>query len=377
MNRTAALALLFLWFTLTSAPGHAHSLSDSYLNLELDSETVHGYWRISLADLELAVGLDQNRDGRISWGEILQQRDPINRHLLEHLQLRRGAQSCALAVGQHQLADLNSGTFLHVPLTGDCEGPDTMEVTYNLLFGIDASHRGILTVNLDQNTILRVFSPDIRSHNVSAKSASAWTAWTTFLVEGIWHIWIGTDHILFLFALLVPIALRSRNFAPPAGLAAVSGRHHRLFVDILKMVTAFTVAHSITLLLASLELVVLPSRLVESVIALSVAISGFNILYPITAGRPWLIAFAFGLVHGFGFAGVLGDLSLPDRHFVGSLLSFNIGVEIGQLVIVMGLVPALLLLGYNAGLRRLTLLSSGVLTIVIGLWWFMQRAFNL
>lgn len=176
-------------------------------------------------------------------------------------------------------------------------------------------------------------------------------------------------------ALLIPIVLgihqKVRELprsSPPA---------HILSVEILKVVTAFTVAHSVTLVLATLELIVLPVRLVESVIALSVAVSGLNIIFPFLRRYHWQMAFVFGLIHGFGFAGVLSDLSLPAGLFFGSLLGFNLGVEIGQLCIVLVLVPLLLVLGSRASSRRSTLIVSGIVISVFGLAWLAERSLGL
>src|SRR5207249_427471 len=149
-----------------------------------------------------------------------------------------------------------------------------------------------------------------------------------------WHIWLGFDHILFLLALLLPSVLRRG----PGGWEVVDGFRPAL-IKMLKIVTAFTVAHSITLSLATLGILRLPARLVESAIAASVILAAVNNIRPIFPHRGWMVAFAFGLIHGFGFANVLADLGLAKETLALALVGFNLGVEIGQLAIVTAFLP--------------------------------------
>ncbi|OFE12878.1 hypothetical protein PHACT_06770 [Pseudohongiella acticola] len=370
MIKRILLAALLIWPALASG----HSLSDSFIDLSVENQQVSGHWLIAVRDLELAVGVDQNMDRQVTWGEILQQRDAINEYALARLQLTMAGAECPLQTGEFQLEQRNSGVFLYLPLSGSCSSPGELAIDYNLLFDIDASHRGILNIAYNSESYLRLFSPSEPTHQLEQTgSAAALANLWTFLIEGVWHIWIGLDHILFLCALIIPIMLgRSRAERPGEPSAAASSS--AIFVDIFKVVTAFTVAHSITLILATLQIVVLPARLVESVIALSVAVTGLNIIFPIFRGRSWQIAFGFGLIHGFGFAGVLGDLALPTHLFISSLLSFNVGVEIGQLVIVAVLVPVLWLLDKTALTRRLTTIASGIVITGFGLLWLVERS---
>lgn len=370
MRNCIALVIALLWPTW----GFGHSLSDSFIDLSVDNQKIDGHWLIAVPDLELAVGVDRNLDTRVTWGELQQRRAAISDYALSGLLLSMGGSPCTLRTGDMQLEQRSTGVFVYLPLSGNCGSAGELVIDYSLLFDIDASHRGIVNLSYNGESLVRLFSPSEPTHRLSGNGGSGALAnlWT-FLIEGIWHIWIGLDHILFLCALIIPIILGNnarRNTLQTLGPATES----TIIIDIVKVVTAFTVAHSITLILASLQIVVLPSRLVESVIALSVAITGLNIIFPIFRGRSWQIAFGFGLIHGFGFAGVLGDLDLPAHLFVSSLLSFNIGVEIGQLVIVALLVPLLWLLGRVAMTRRLTLAGSGVVITGFGVLWLAERS---
>jgi len=191
-------------------------------------------------------------------------------------------------------------------------------------------------------------------------------------VDGIWHIWRGYDHILFILTLLLPAVLQrdGGRWLPVASL-------RRAFLHTAAIVTAFTLAHSITLSLATLGVISLPSRLVESVIAASIIVAALNNLFPVVTRRLWLVAFTFGLVHGFGFASVLADLGLPKGSLLLALVGFNLGVETGQLAIVGAFLPiAFLLCGWRFYPRSVLQFGSAAVAGIAALW-FIQRAFDI
>jgi hypothetical protein len=145
---------------------------------------------------------------------------------------------------------------------------------------------------------------------------------------------------------------------------------------VFKIVTAFTVAHSLTLSLAALKMVTLPSRWVESAIAASVLLAALNNIRVIVRGRLWLVAFAFGLIHGFGFANVLTELGLPRQTLLLALVGFNLGVEAGQLAIVSLFLPLAFAvrrsLFYQKGVVRI----GSILIAIVAARWLMERLFN-
>jgi hypothetical protein len=146
---------------------------------------------------------------------------------------------------------------------------------------------------------------------------------------------------------------------------------------VFKVVTAFTVAHSITLSLAALAMIELPTRLVESGIAFSVVLAALNNLWPLIRRGRWLVAFAFGLIHGFGFASVLADLGLPRHALLPALVGFNLGVEAGQLVIVLAFLPLAYGLRRTWFYRRLIFAGGSAAIALVAAIWMLERLFAL
>ncbi len=364
-----ALCLLSL---LLALPALAHKASDSYLVLDVQGREVTGQWDIALRDIDFALGLDADGDGGITWGEVRARHAEIAAWALGRLALRRGGE-CRLAVADHLIDSHSDGSYAVLRLAGTCPSAGgELALDYSLLFELDALHRGLLRLGLDGSTQTAVLSPQRAEQRFAAGEVSRLAAFGQYLVEGIWHIWIGFDHILFLLSLLLPAVLvhEARCWRGVANFRLA-------LVEVLWVVTAFTVAHSITLSLAALGLVALPSRLVESAIAASVVLAAANNLKPLVEHRRWMVAFGFGLIHGFGFASVLAELGLPRETLVLSLLGFNLGVETGQLAIVAAFLPLAYALRGTGFYRRVVFVGGSLATLAIALVWFVERAFDL
>jgi hypothetical protein len=365
-------ALLALASVLLAAPAWAHKPSDSYLSLDVAEHQVRGQWDIALRDLDMAIGLDGDGNGELTWNEVRSRQEAISAYALSRLRLASAGTPCALRISGMLLDNHSDGAYAVLRFTGSCGAEvAALELDYRLLFDIDPQHKGLLQLRHGGQTSTAIFTPDSAHQVLRVAGASPLRQFGDYVRHGIWPIWIGFDHILFLLSLLLPAVLVYRN-------GRWSGRDtfRAAAVDVLKIVTAFTLAHSITLTLAAMGVVTLPSRLVESAIAASVVLAALNNLWPLLHGRRALVAFAFGLIHGFGFASVLLDLGLPKASLLLSLVGFNVGVEIGQVAIVLLFLP-LAFLARNTTLYRKGMLGAGSsLIVMLALVWLVERGLD-
>ena len=367
-------ALLSLLLALAAAAAQAHKPSDSYLALKVDGAALHGQWDIALRDLEFAIGLDADGNGEITWGELKAKRKEIEAYAFSRLSVVADGNTCALNAAGLLVDAHSDGAYAVLRFDPDCgvRVPAKVEVGYSLFFDLDPTHRGLMRYEHGGASQTWVLSPDKPTVTLRAGEASRLDQFLDYLQEGVWHIWIGFDHILFLLSLLLPSVLILKNNAwKPAE------RFRDTFWDVFKVVTSFTVAHSITLSLAALAVISLPSRLVESIIALSVVLAALNNLKPIVAERRWAVAFAFGLIHGFGFASVLTDLGLPQGTLLLALVGFNLGVECGQLAIVSAFLPVAYLLRRTRLYRHAVFTAGSAAIALIAAIWLIERAFDL
>ncbi len=363
---------LMLALALVSLPAAAHKPSDSYLTLTVSGSTLNGRWDIALRDLDYALGLDRNDDGAITWGELRARHSDIAAYALSRLTIESNNGPCTtLAVG-HLVEDHSDGAYEVLRFSADCGTPMTsLALGYALFFDLDPQHRGLLKVSDGQETHSTIFSVERTTRRLVLGSVASWEQFFDYAREGVWHIWTGFDHVLFLLTLLLPAVLQRR-----AGRwQAVSG-FREAFREVFFIVTSFTVAHSITLSLAVLDVISLPSRLIESVIAASIVFVALNNLYPVITRKLWIVAFGFGLFHGMGFASVLEDLGLPQDALLRALFGFNLGVEIGQLAIVAAFLPLAYLLRRWWLYPRLAVQLGSIAIIFIAAIWFGERAFR-
>ncbi len=364
--------ILFILF-VASPPAWCHKSSDSFLNLTVTGKHIVGRWDIALRDLEYALSLDIDGDGAITWFELRTRYEEIKNYAFTNLRVNSGSTKCIRQSGQLQVDHHTDGNYAVLNFNLDCsETVFELGIDYQLLFDLDPTHRGLVTINQDERNEFLVFSPENHYQIIDFSRTNRWQTFYPFIEEGIWHILIGYDHILFLLCLLFPSVVRKTATGWQA-----NEHFSSTFWQVGKIVTAFTLAHSITLVLAVLQWVSLPSRLIESAIAFSVILVAVNNLYPFFSKRAWLVAFAFGLIHGFGFANVLTDLELAIGSLGISLLGFNLGVEIGQLAIVLIFLPVAFLLRHYWFYQRIVLFAGSQAILVLALVWFLQRAFDL
>jgi hypothetical protein len=369
MNAPLKICCMLL-LMLAGPVAQAHIASNGFLNLKVDGAQVSGAIELAIRDGELAVGLDHDGNGQVTWGELKSGQTALQNYVLGHLRLSGNSGRCRMGFNPVQVNERVDGSYLWLPLTADCGvGLKHLSIDYRILDAEDPSHRGLLTLSANGAVHTGVLGGASGLRSFELDHPSSGSAFMEYLRAGIWHIWSGIDHLLFLLSLLLPaVLLRRQNRWEAVPMAAPA------FVHIVKVVTAFTLAHSITLSLAAFDVIRLPSRLTESVIAASIIVAALNNVFPkVTAGR-WRIAFAFGLLHGFGFASVLAEMGLPRGARLVSLVAFNLGVEAGQLAVVLAIMPLAYLFRATAFYRRGVMPWGSSAIACLALVWFVQRA---
>jgi hypothetical protein len=365
-------AFVLLIAVLSCAAAQAHVASTGFLAIDAQGSRLAGSIELAVRDVELAVGADADGDGRITWGELKRAYPQLRNYAAENLGLASNGAPCRLQFEGLKIHARIDGNYAWLPFTAECgAGPlRELTVTYRLLEGIDPSHRGLLTLSAAGRVVTGVLGGGPAVTTITLAQSTWWRAVREYFATGVWHIWSGIDHLLFLLSLLLPAVLLRRDHRwEPVATARPA------FFSVLKTVTAFTLAHSITLSLAALNVVHLPSRLTESVIAASIIVAALNNILPLVTEARARIAFAFGLLHGFGFASVLSEMGLPAGARIVSLVAFNAGIEAGQLAVVAIVMPLVYLLRQQALYRRAVLPWGSGAIATVALLWFIQRAF--
>lgn len=368
-SRWVIAAILAMTFGSTA---QAHKPSDSYLRIRGGNDVLTAQWDIALKDLEFIIGLDANQDGDITWGELKDKRDAISAHALSRLRIVADETECGVEVTELKVTEHSDGSYAVLELATDAAGDSrVLKIEYSLLFDVDPTHRGLVLYENGATVSTHVLSPTDSKLEVNTSESGLLKTFATYVGEGVWHIWIGYDHILFLISLLLPAVLVLNNKAwQPVEEFKPALR------TVTKVVTVFTIAHSITLWLAVMEYVAIPSQFIEATIAFSIVVTALNNLYPILPFSSWVIAFAFGLIHGFGFANVLLDLGLSSVALGVSLFGFNVGVELGQLAIVLAFLPFAFLLRHTELYKWVVFRLGSVVVAVVALIWMYERIFN-
>lgn len=342
-------ALLLLW----PAFAVAHPLSVSYAHVQVEAERIVMTIRLPLDDMDLLLRIDRDVDGTVRDDEIAAAGPLLGRYLTERLNVRADGVTLSPTLQRTaRWADSTGFPYVETILSYPTEREaSALALQATILSDLYRDHRTIAEIVRGERRDEFVFQ---HGNTFEAANNGWWQTARTFLLLGIEHILTGYDHLLFLLALLV------------------AGRGIRQLVAI---VTSFTVAHSLTLAIATFGLVEPSPRLIEAAIALSIAYVGLeNLLRSDVRGR-WRLTFVFGLVHGFGFANVLREMELPRAALASSLFTFNAGVELGQLAVLLIAWPALRAVQRSAYARPITQAVS-VVVIAFGLVWFVQRVSN-
>jgi hypothetical protein len=378
----AAVGCWLLMLVVLGAAGEAraHSLEQSYLYLQIHEDRVTGRFEVAISDLNQNVDLD-GTGLKISPYALDERIGALQDYYLEHVTIADSRGPLTIEFTGHSLLRAH-GWYVLLPfnLEGRDAVPELLTIDYSVLFDQAPDHRGFLIVEhnwatgtfANENRESLVFAPDSRRGELEVTSSGWWRGFVAIVTLGFDHIVTGYDHVMFLIALLLPAVMRREDdrwqpvdrFAPAVANAVT-------------IVTAFTVAHSLAISLAAVELVRPPERLVEAVIGLSVGVAAANILVPIFRNRAWMAAFAFGLFHGFGFARYLAKLGVLGDHLGLSLLGFNLGLALGQVLIAAVLLPVLFAVRNFSWYRRPVLAIAAAVMILFSCAWIVERSFGL
>jgi hypothetical protein len=364
--------ILVLFLVSLSPVAFGHKSSDSYLRISSSNQVIAGEWHIAVRDLANVLDLDTNNDLGITWGELKQQQKEIQELAFSSLALETAQQRISIQIQDFLIDRHTDGGYAVLRFTSSQPVGDRIRISYDLFFEMDAQHRGILFLE-GGHTPAHVFKPEARSYDLALAPGgpAPKASFASFVAEGVWHIWKGFDHLLFLLTLILPTVVRREGSE-----WRVASNFQPVLLEVAKVVTAFTLAHSITLALAALRAVILPSALVESVIAASVVVAAVNNLRPFLHGKGWMLAFGFGLVHGFGFASVFADLGVAQAGILAPLLAFNVGVELGQLAVVAAFLPIAFLFRTAPAYRLLAVQGGSAAVALVAATWTLERALH-
>jgi hypothetical protein len=311
------------------------------------------------AAVELGLGEDAPQD------RVLEQDARLRAWLAGGLRVENAEGPCRLEATNAPIERLEDGDAarIAVELVAVCSAARPLTLVDETIFENDAQHEAYVRLRFSEGTDTTVLRRGRQRAEIGAP-ASIPSLLATFAWEGVLHLVTGYDHLLFLLSLLLT-----------SGERAEKEGHRKAIRDVGLVVTAFTAGHSVTLLAAALGWVVLPSRLVETVIAASIVlVAALNYARPeARAQMPW-IALGFGLVHGFGFSGVLAELGLPTRARVLSLLSFNVGIELAQIAAVLLAIGPLAWLARRPGYRTYVVKAGSVAIGLLATFWMVERA---
>ena len=371
------LVPLILIILIWSGKAAAHSSSNSYLTIFAPNNQLALRADIHLRDVDLIFDLDSNRDGQVTWGETQMRSSELSAWLEQGLHLSQSGEKCSLGKVDLQVSQLADGTYLSALWAPDCQRINDIAnadftLRYSLIFQQDSLHRGLLKVDLPNLQSSALLSPERPDAQVNRSESSALRVFGKYIIEGVWHIWIGIDHIVFLISLLLLAPLQPARMKITKWPGAKTARP--VLLDVFAVVTAFTIAHSITLCLTVMEWLTPPSDLVEQAIALSVVLASLNNLLGVYSLKRWRLAFVFGLIHGFGFANVLLDLGLPIGALVAALGGFNLGVELGQLVIVLVFLSLAWFMRHTLFYRWVVAAGGSFVIALLGVYWLLVRS---
>lgn len=397
----------------------AHKGSDAYLDVQQQADVAatpaaaqpaaqlefRFTLSVAIKDLDLLLPMDANSDGRVTWGETRAAMPQVLAQVDTAAALQAPEPRTAVGVGDAQASACNlrwqfdgierrsDGAYVRLAAAARCAPSQPLALRYTLFKEQDANHRLLVAGRLGGTDLLTTTSP-LRADTLllragapadatgsatartAAPSASRWSAFRDYFLLGVHHLLEGYDHLAFLLALVLPLRLvlfPGAARATPMAPASRADPGHRVWWSLLRTVTAFTVGHSITLVLATLGWTQASPRWVEPAIALSVGVTALLNLRPLAWVRTDVLALLFGMVHGIGFAGLLQEAAAPSGLLPWALAGFNIGVEAGQLIVVAAWVALAQPVVAKSWYPGVVVRGGSALLVLLAAWWFWQR----
>ncbi len=338
----------------------AHETTRSYLTLTQDGPALTAHVRIAFRDIEVAVWIDEDLDGQITWGETSRRIDAVSDYVTSALRFETVG-LCEMRRRDAGASQDGNVAYLDLTFDGRCPEPaGDLRVTSRLFAEFDPDHRLFLTARGTDVMTNAVLGSAENAVVVTADSGGALNSFFSYFKEGVRHLLEGADHLVFLVVLLLP------------ALASGDDRRRQI-LGVVGAVTGFTIAHALSLTAAATDILRPPTALIETLIALSIVITAFDNLRPVIPAPRAAVASFFGLIHGFGFATALSALDLSGFGFALALVGFNLGIEAAQIGVIFVLLPALSFLGFGTILVRVGSLFS----MALGIYWVWTRVMPL
>ncbi len=373
----ACLAVLLTAWAL-AGPAWAHKGSDAYLDLQDGPDGVQATLSVALKDLDLLLPLDADADGLLTWAEVKAATPAVLDLLQQHARLQADpapGPGCAAVWRFDGLERRSDGAYLRAVARSPCAAAAQVW-QYTLLRAQDANHRLLISGQVGGQPLLSTRSPQsdepLRLQSGAAAPGGAAATLRAYFSLGMLHLLEGYDHLAFLLALVLPLGLRLGR-RPAAQAGAVPASVGSAWWSLLRTVTAFTIGHSITLVAATLGWTSASPAWVEPVIAASIAATAVLNLWPVRGLRAERLALVFGLVHGYGFAGLLSEMAAPPGLLPWALAGFNLGVEAGQLLAVTGWVLLVQAVVDRRWYQPLVVRGGSGVLILLSSWWFVER----
>ena len=383
-RRMVAAAMVLLVLLGLTGTASAHNGKQSLVYLDVTATSLSGRVELAFGNITEVWGLEFSSDTESNQAILEENLATLQAYAGDHLAVGpQGGESWNLNFDGLEIlieegeTDINYALLPFTAVVGD-EVPRDFEVTFDPFFDEIPGRDALLLIANDwENGIIEneeeslvAFDAGNRTRAVDLGDSSRWNNFSSSVELGLDHIRTGADHILFVLVLLLPSVLVFNNAWKPA--RSFGGSLWR----VLKIATMFTIAHSITFTLAGLGILPLPSsKIIETIIAASIAAAAIHNIRPVFPNREWLLAFAFGLFHGMGFASLVSGLEVSRGTQLVSLLGRNVGIEIGQAFVIVLVFPALFLLRRTLSYKPVFVTGSLALT-VISMAWMVERVFE-